>query len=83
MVVVYGQYYSKSNMTHLAESLPLAHFRRNLKRPQSRIDEFDNVLPGHANLDSLPLPCTIINELISGIEKILNGERGLQRENIC
>ncbi|MEM5872053.1 MAG: MBL fold metallo-hydrolase, partial [Candidatus Aenigmatarchaeota archaeon] len=59
---------------HLDESLPLAHFHRNLKRLQSRIDEFDYILPGHANLDSLPLPCTIINELVSGIEKILSGE---------
>jgi len=59
---------------HLEESLPLSHFHKNLKSLQSRMDEFDFILPGHADLDSLLLPSTLINEFVSGIEKILSGE---------
>jgi len=59
---------------HLEESLPLSQFHKNLKLLQSMIDEFDYILPGHADLKTLPLPKTIIDELVSGIEKIMEGK---------
>ncbi len=59
---------------HLEESLPLSQFLKNLKRLQSRMDEFDRYLPGHAGLETLPLPKQHIAELAVGIGQILDGK---------
>jgi glyoxylase-like metal-dependent hydrolase (beta-lactamase superfamily II) len=64
---------------HLQESLPLSQFHKNLMQLQSRMDEFDYFLPGHANLETLPLPKQNINELVAGIEQILK-EKQVGRE---
>jgi hydroxyacylglutathione hydrolase len=58
---------------HLEESLPLGQFHKNLKQLQSRMNEFDYILPGHADLQTLPWSKTLVNELVSGIERILEG----------
>jgi len=36
--------------------------------------DFDNFLPGHSDLHALPLPKENIDELIAGIELILEGK---------
>jgi hydroxyacylglutathione hydrolase len=59
---------------HLEESLPLNVFQKNLNRLQSRMDEFNYFLPGHADLQTLPLPKKNIDELIAGIKQILKGK---------
>jgi len=59
---------------HLEESLPLSQFHENLKRLRSRMDDFDYFLPGHSDLQALPLPKENINELMNGIERILEGK---------
>ncbi|MEM2089070.1 MAG: MBL fold metallo-hydrolase [Thermoproteota archaeon] len=59
---------------HLEESLPLSQFHENLKQLQSKMNKFDYFLPGHADLQKLPLPKANIDELIAGIEQILEGK---------
>jgi len=59
---------------HLDESLPLSHFHENLKRLRSVMDDFDHFLPAHADLQALSLPKEGIDELMDGIERILEGK---------
>jgi glyoxylase-like metal-dependent hydrolase (beta-lactamase superfamily II) len=59
---------------HLEESLPLNQFHKNLNRLQSMMDEFEYFLPGHADLQTLPLPKKNIDELTAGIKQILEGK---------
>ena len=58
----------------LDESLPLRRFHENLRRLQTFSDKFDTILPGHADLQSLPLSKTLLDDLIDGIGRILAGE---------
>lgn len=58
---------------HLSESLPLRLFHENLRRLQD-CKAFDAILPGHADLQTLPLPRTVLDDLVAGIERILTGE---------
>jgi glyoxylase-like metal-dependent hydrolase (beta-lactamase superfamily II) len=58
----------------LPESLPLSQFHKNLQRVQGFADQFDHIFPAHAELDQLPLPKSILDDLIKGIGKILAGE---------
>ncbi|MFL7795052.1 MAG: MBL fold metallo-hydrolase [Anaerolineae bacterium] len=59
---------------HLDESLPLRQFHENLQRLQDMADAFDTILPGHADLQALPLSKTLLDDLIAGIGRILAGE---------
>jgi hydroxyacylglutathione hydrolase len=59
---------------HLQDSLPLSQFHTNLKHLHSFSSEFDCFLPAHADLNTLPWSKKIINELITGIEQILEGK---------
>ncbi|MGD9100529.1 MAG: MBL fold metallo-hydrolase [Anaerolineae bacterium] len=58
---------------HLNESLPLSQFCENLKRLQGLADQFDYVLPAHAELSELPLSKSLLDDLVNGIELILAG----------
>jgi hydroxyacylglutathione hydrolase len=58
---------------HLGESLPLRQFHENLQRLQALGNEFDYILPAHADLEALPLPKAILDDLMAGIERILTG----------
>ena len=58
----------------LDESLPLRRFHESLRRLQTFSDKFDTILPGHADLQSLPLPKDLLDDLIDGIGCILAGE---------
>lgn len=58
----------------LEDSLPLRQFRDNLRRVQSLSGAFDHLLPAHGRLPALPLPRQTLDDLIAGIERILNGE---------
>lgn len=60
---------------HLEESLPLGEFCRGLRRLQGWADAFDYILPGHTDLDALPLPKEALPDLIAGIEQVLSGQR--------
>ncbi|MBN1976874.1 MAG: MBL fold metallo-hydrolase [Anaerolineae bacterium] len=59
---------------HLGESLPLSRFHESLRRLQGSADAFDTILPGHADLQALPLSKTLLDDLIDGIGRILAGE---------
>jgi hydroxyacylglutathione hydrolase len=59
---------------HLDESLPLRQYHENLRRLQTFSDEFDHVLPGHADLQKLPISKDILDDLVVGIGCILTGE---------
>jgi glyoxylase-like metal-dependent hydrolase (beta-lactamase superfamily II) len=59
---------------HLDESLPVSRFHESLQRLQTFSDKFDTILPGHADLQSLPLSKTLLDDLIDGIGRILAGE---------
>jgi hydroxyacylglutathione hydrolase len=59
---------------HLEESLPLCQFHENLQRLQGFADAFDYILPGHADLQTLPLPKAMLDDLVAGIGRILAGE---------
>jgi len=59
---------------HLDESLPLRRFHENLQRLQTFADAFDTILPGHADLQALPLSKGMLGDLVAGIERILAGE---------
>jgi glyoxylase-like metal-dependent hydrolase (beta-lactamase superfamily II) len=59
---------------HLDKSLPLSRFRESLRRLQGLADAFDCVLPGHADLQALPLSKTLLDDLIDGTGRILAGE---------
>ena len=43
-------------------------------RLQTFSDAFDDILPGHADLQSLPLSKDLLDELVAGIERILSGD---------
>jgi hypothetical protein len=58
----------------LDESLPLSRFHESLRRLQGLADAFDTVLPGHADLQELPLSKALLDDLIDGIGRILTGE---------
>jgi hydroxyacylglutathione hydrolase len=59
---------------HLDESLPLRQYHENLRRLQTFSDEFDTILPGHADLQALPVSRDILDDLVAGIGRILTGE---------
>jgi hydroxyacylglutathione hydrolase len=59
---------------HLDESLPLSRFHESLQRLQGLTDAFDTILPGHADLQALPLPKGLLDDLVAGIGRILAGE---------
>jgi hydroxyacylglutathione hydrolase len=59
---------------HLDESLPLSRFHKGLQRLQTFSDAFDHILPGHADLQSLPLSKDLLDDLLAGIGRILSGE---------
>ena len=58
---------------HLEESAPLHEFHGNLQRLQEFAGEFDYILPAHGGLDALPLSKEYVDELVTGIGKILEG----------
>jgi glyoxylase-like metal-dependent hydrolase (beta-lactamase superfamily II) len=58
----------------LDDSLPLSQYHHNLQRIQEFADQFDHIFPGHVDLDQLPLPKSILDDLVNGIGKILAGE---------
>jgi glyoxylase-like metal-dependent hydrolase (beta-lactamase superfamily II) len=58
----------------LDESLHLSQFHQNLQRIQGLGDQFDHIYPAHVALDQLPLPKSILDDLVDGIGKILAGE---------
>jgi glyoxylase-like metal-dependent hydrolase (beta-lactamase superfamily II) len=58
----------------LNESLPLSQFQQNLQHIQGLSDRFDHIYPAHVELDKLPLPKSILDDLVDGIGKILTGE---------
>jgi len=58
----------------LNESLPLSQYHQNLQRIQEFADQFDHIYPAHIELDKLPLPKCILDDLVVGIGKILVGE---------
>jgi glyoxylase-like metal-dependent hydrolase (beta-lactamase superfamily II) len=59
---------------HLDESLPLRQYHGSLQRLQTFSDGFDFILPGHADLQALPLPKNLVDDLVAGIGRILAGE---------
>jgi hydroxyacylglutathione hydrolase len=59
---------------HLDESLPLRQFYENLQRLQGFAGAFDHILPGHADLQALPLSKDLLDDLVIGIGRILTGE---------
>jgi glyoxylase-like metal-dependent hydrolase (beta-lactamase superfamily II) len=59
---------------HLRESLPLTAFRDNLRRLQGFSGAFDHVLPAHGDIQALPLPAAILDDLLAGVDSILAGE---------
>ena len=69
-----GDTIQNATWLHLDESLPLTRFHENLKRLQGFEDRFDHILPAHADLQTLPQPKTIIDDLTAGIGRILKGE---------
>ena len=65
---------------HLEESAPLHEFHGNLQRLEDFAGEFDYILPAHGGLDALPLSRKYIDELVTGIGKILEGRLVGQEE---
>jgi glyoxylase-like metal-dependent hydrolase (beta-lactamase superfamily II) len=59
---------------HLDGSLPLSRFHESLQRLQTFGDGFDTILPGHADLQSLPLSKDLLDDLVIGVGRILAGE---------
>lgn len=59
---------------HLEESCSLQQYVHSLRKLQTRSDEFDGILPGHENIQKLPCPAHLIDDLLRGAEAILNGE---------
>ncbi len=58
----------------LNESLPLGQYQQNLQHVQEFSDQFDHILPAHGELDKLPLPKRILDDLVAGIGEILTGK---------
>lgn len=58
----------------LNESLSLSQYHQNLKHVQGFVDQFDHIFPAHVALNQLPLPKSILDDLVIGIGKILAGE---------
>ena len=65
---------------HLERSLPLRQFHDNLRRLQGFAGEFDHILPAHGDPQALPLPKSTLDDLVSGIESILDGRLVGQEE---
>jgi glyoxylase-like metal-dependent hydrolase (beta-lactamase superfamily II) len=59
---------------HLEESCSLQQYARSLQKLQTLSDEFDGILPGHENIQKLPCPPHLIDDLLGGAEAILDGE---------
>jgi hydroxyacylglutathione hydrolase len=59
---------------HLDESLPLNEFLGNLQRLHSFTDEFDTIWPAHGSLENLPLPKSLLDDMINGIKAVLAGK---------
>ncbi len=59
---------------HLDESLPLGQFYEGLKRLQGLADQFDYVLSAHVELSELPLPRSLLDDLVDGVALILSGD---------
>ena len=59
---------------HLDESLPLQTFLEHLRQVQMQKDAFDGLLPSHGDLSRLPLPTTTLDDLVAGIQRILQNE---------
>ena len=58
----------------LRNSLHLRQFQDNLRRVQGLAGTFDHILPAHGDLSAFPLPRHTLDDLIAGIERILEGE---------
>ena len=58
---------------HLLESLPLSDFRQSLLSLQERKGEFDIMYPAHGELDPLGLPPGLIDDMVLGLDKIIDG----------
>jgi glyoxylase-like metal-dependent hydrolase (beta-lactamase superfamily II) len=58
---------------HLQESLPLSAFCDSLMHLQERVDEFDIMYPAHGELDPLGLSPSMINDMVVGLGKIIDG----------
>jgi hydroxyacylglutathione hydrolase len=58
----------------LEESLPLRQFHGNLQRLQTFAGEFEHILPGHGDLEVLPLSKDVLDDLVTGVAAILAGE---------
>lgn len=67
--------YAETIWLHLDESAPLSQFYRGLRRIQEFADRFDVLLPAHGDLEALPLSKEVLDDLVTGIASILNGER--------
>jgi hydroxyacylglutathione hydrolase len=59
---------------HLDESLPLNEFLVNLFRFHRFTDEYDTIWPAHGSLENLPLPKSLLDDMINGIKAVLAGE---------
>ena len=59
---------------HLDESLPLQTFLDHLCQLQRQRDTFSGLLPSHGDLSKLPLPTTTLDDLVTGIQRILHNE---------
>jgi hydroxyacylglutathione hydrolase len=57
---------------HLDESTPLSAFRASLGRLQE-LQAFDSILPAHGELEALPLSRQVLDDLICGVDRILEG----------
>lgn len=51
-----------------------------MKRVQGFAGAFDHILPAHGDLQALPLPKSVLDDLVVGIESILAGESVGQEE---
>jgi glyoxylase-like metal-dependent hydrolase (beta-lactamase superfamily II) len=59
---------------HLEESCSLQQYVNSLQKLQTLSDEFDGILPGHADIQKLPCPTLLIDKLLGGAEAILSGQ---------
>ena len=58
----------------LPESTPLHEFHNNLQRIQGFGEAFDHILPAHGDLNALPMPKSLLDDLVTGIASVLTGE---------
>ena len=59
---------------HLEESVPLSVFHKNLLRLRERCRGPAAIHPGHGHQRRLPAPAAMLDELITGVGRILSGE---------